>query len=420
MSSRRAVGGYGRPVVKWLAGLGVVVVAFAVFVASPVRTVSDSRWAIPAAISLERHGDLDLDEYRPIVHRELDYAVRRHHGHTYYFFPYGTSVLIAPVVWLADVAAGHDLEATAQRKRIDDWDNLLASVVVALAAGVLFFVALEVLGGSIGLALLASGIFVFGTAAWSTATRAMWMHGPDMLLLSVALLLALLSSRRAVLAGVMGLPLAFAFVVRPTNASAVVCFGAWVAWQRRKQLPLFLALGLAVGVAFLLANKAMFGQWMHPYYQPDQFGQSTRFFEALAGNLVSPARGLFVFSPVLLCVFLRRASLRPLEWAAVGTIVLHLILISRFAHWWGGYAFGPRLFSDMVPLFIFLLLPVLTMLRRPPIGATFAGLLALSVLINWRGATSMDTWHWNSTPVSVDAKPSRLWDWTDLQFLRGW
>lgn len=405
---------------KWFAAVAVVCLAFAVFAASPVQTVSDSRWAIPAAVSLERHGDLDLDEYRPIIHRELDYGVRQAKGHTYYFFPYGTSVLIAPVVWLADVGGGHHLEEAARRGRIDNWDRRVASLVVALAAGVLFFVALEVLAGSVPLALLAVAVFVFGTAAWSTATRAMWMHGPDMLLLSIVLLLALLSARRAVLAGVMGLPLAFAFVVRPTNAAAIACFGAWVVWQRRKQVPLFVALAAAVAVVFLLANKAMFGSWLHPYYEPDQFGKGGRFFEALAGNMVSPARGLFVFSPVFLCVFLRRRKLRPLEWAAAGTVVLHLVLISRFQHWWGGYSFGPRLFSDVVPLLVFLLLPVLTMLRRPPVGAVFGALFALSVFVNFRGATDLDTFLWNSQPVSVDVKPSRVWDWTDLMFLRGW
>ncbi|MDQ1444579.1 MAG: hypothetical protein QOI20_1043, partial [Acidimicrobiaceae bacterium] len=346
-----------------LSALLVGVMAFAVFASSPIKTVSDSRWALPAAISLERHGDLNLDEYRPIIHREADYAVRQAKGHTYYFFPYGTSVLITPVVWLADVAGGRQMEATAQHRRVDQWDKTLGSLVAALAVAVLFLVAFEVLGSLVP-ALWAAAVFAFGTAAWSTASRALWMHGPDMLLLSIALLLALWSSRRPALAGVMALPLAFAFVVRPTSAAAVVCFGAWVVWQRRQQVPVFVGIGVVVGVLFLLANKAMFGMWLHPYYEPNQFGRSTTFLEALAGNLVSPARGLFVFSPVFLLVAWRRKRLNPLEWAAAGTVLLHLVLISRFQHWWGGYSYGPRLFSDVVPLLVFLLLPVLVDLRQ--------------------------------------------------------
>jgi hypothetical protein len=407
--------------VRWFAGLALVVVSFAVYVSSGVETVSDSRWAIPAAISLERHGDLDLDEYRGVVQREGGYGVRTGSGgHTYYFFPYGTSVLIAPVVWLADVASGRTLEATVQRTRVDHWDRRLASAVTALAVGVFFFVALEILG-SVGLALLASLTLAFGTAAWSTASRAMWMHGPDMLLLALVLLLAVLSQRRPVLAGVMALPLAFSMVVRPTNAAAVLCFSAWVVWCRRKQAPLFFGLAAGVAAVFFLANRAMFGQWLHPYYNAGDLGSGGSFFEALVGNLVSPGRGLFVYTPVLLLVLLRGRRFTPLEWAAAGTVLLHLLLISRFWHWWGGFAFGPRLFSDVLPLLVFLMLPVFPRLRaRPPLGIAFGLLLAASVFVNWRGATRFETWLWNSEPVSVDTEPSRLWDWDDLQMLRGW
>ena len=401
----------------WALAVLAGVVAFAVFASSPVKTVSDSRWVLPAAISLERHGDLDLDEYRAIRLAEGDYATRGANGHTYNYFPYGTSVLIAPVVWLADVAGG-DLEATAQRKRVDEWEQTLASLLAALAVAAVFLVAFEVLG-SVWLALLAALVFGLGTAAWSTASRALWMHGPVMLLLAVALLLALWSSRRAVLAGFMGVPLALAFVVRPTAAAAIVSFGAWVVWQRRRWLGLFVGSGLVVAAPFFLANQMMFGQWMHPYYDTSQMGSSSKFFEAFAGNLVSPARGLFVFSPVLLlALWRRRWKPAPLEWAAAGAVVLHLVLISRFQHWWGGFSFGPRLMSDVAPLLVFLLLPVLKELRRPALGTAFAVLLGLSVFVHWRGASDFDTWLWNSDPVSVDLKPSRLWDWSDLQFLR--
>src|SRR5688500_11342884 len=68
--SRRHYAGYGAPLVgarAWLAGGLVALAAFVVFAVSPVETVSDSRWALPASISLVRHGDVDLDEYRPII-----------------------------------------------------------------------------------------------------------------------------------------------------------------------------------------------------------------------------------------------------------------------------------------------------------------------------------------------------------------
>jgi hypothetical protein len=44
-------------------------------------------------------------------------------------------------------------------------------------------------------------------------------------------------------------------------------------------------------------------------------------------------------------------------------------------------------------------------------------LLALSIGINGRGATSEATAMWNVRPASVDEHPERRWDWRDPQFL---
>jgi hypothetical protein len=38
-------------------------------------------------------------------------------------------------------------------------------------------------------------VFAFGTAAWSTASRGLWQHGPSMLCLAVAAYLAMRSRR---------------------------------------------------------------------------------------------------------------------------------------------------------------------------------------------------------------------------------
>ena len=43
----------------------------------------------------------------------------------------------------------------------------------------------------------------------------------------------------------------------------------------------------------------------------------------------------------------------------------------------------------------------------------------ISVFIHARGALTYDTWDWNSIPSNIDEHPARLWDWHDVQFLRG-
>jgi hypothetical protein len=62
---------------------------------------------------------------------------------------------------------------------------------------------------------------------------------------------------------------------------------------------------------------------------------------------------------------------------------------------------------------------VSTGVRRTVFITGFAVLLALSFGIHFRGATNWDVHYWNTVPVNVDDYPERVWDWGDIQFLRG-
>jgi len=124
---------------------------------------------------------------------------------------------------------------------------------------------------------------------------------------------------------------------------------------------------------------------------------------------------------------IKRRTIRALDLALVLIILLHWIVISSFGHWWGGFTFGPRLFTDMMPLFVLLMIPVLQSMAatdkklgpRLLLIISFTCTLLLSIFIHHRGATEPATWMWNSVPVMVDREVARLWAWSDLQFLRG-
>jgi hypothetical protein len=150
------------------------------------------------------------------------------------------------------------------------------------------------------------------------------------------------------------------------------------------------------------------------------------------GNWVSPARGLFIFSPFLLALpvgLIRQARAKRINRldAAVLTIVgLHWLSISLFPHWYAGFSFGPRFMSDMLPYLIYLLArtvalpwPPVRSLRGGALRVALGALALVSLLIHHAGATNPATWFWNSQPLSVDEVPARLWQWSDLQFLRG-
>jgi hypothetical protein len=152
----------------------------------------------------------------------------------------------------------------------------------------------------------------------------------------------------------------------------------------------------------------------------------------ILGLLFSPSRGLFIFSPVLAFalygVFLR---FRRQGFSGPDIFLAVIILVYLFSFtfggrwmWYGGHAFGPRYSADLVPYFIFFLIPVLV--KASTLGrhkktvfiilffcATLAGFA-----VHYRGAIREATWTWNIKPVNIDDDHRRLWDWGDPQFLR--
>jgi hypothetical protein len=197
------------------------------------------------------------------------------------------------------------------------------------------------------------------------------------------------------------------------------------AHDRRAALNAAMALAIGVGL-FVVASQYWLGEPLPPYYRPQRLTGST-YGTALLGNLVSPSRGLFVFSPLFLVplVFLRSTvtALRrekPLALIAVVWPIAHLLLISRLRHWWAGYSFGPRFCTDIVPgLFVLLCatLSVALSTRRHVATLVVAVLGTFSCLVHTaQGLYSRAPKEWNVEP-SVDQHPELVFDWRYPQFL---
>jgi hypothetical protein len=159
------------------------------------------------------------------------------------------------------------------------------------------------------------------------------------------------------------------------------------------------------------------------------------FWQGLAGTLVSPSRGLFVYIPVL--AFLAyllgryRNTWRPgLVGLAIGVVVAHVALLSSFIGWHGGYCYGPRLSTDVVPWFALLgMLAVQARLqwhaanpaRDSPLRirteSALAGVLLIcSITLHGIGALWVGASKWNVLPVPANEDSGRLWDWRHPPF----
>lgn len=416
---------------------GILVLTFAMHAASPVTTSTDSAWTFHVAASILRQGNVDLDEYRPVMDLERDYRLRSIGGHIYYYYPAATPLLVTPVVLLANavmpLTRSQDffsyLDVHPPDDRTARLEKLAASFIVGLAAMVMYLIARRKLPVStaIGLAV----IFSFATSMWSTASRALWQHGPSALLVAVAIYLVLAFPTKAVAIFATGLILAFAYLVRPTNSLSFAFVGLYYLIKHRQQVWHYALGGLAVLVPYVAANLLTYGNAFPPYsYQLfERLGTLPEVLDGLAGTLVSPNRGLFVFTPVFLfsiggaCLSIKsggsgRDNPEP-YFAAI--LLCHWATTALFEDWGGAWSIGPRYFVEVIPYLTYFLIPLLgsQLLQQTVWKGLFVCAIAIGVLIQLHCSVSPYPFMWNGKPQALVDAPQRKWDWGDLQFLRG-
>src|ERR1019366_8265121 len=105
-------------------------------------------------------------------------------------------------------------------------------------------------------------------------------------------------------------------------------------------------------------------------------------------------------------------------------IAAYLLLYSAWRGWWGGYCYGPRFFTDVLPVLALCAIPTAERLWRRTTGRALVVVLAVyGALVQGIGVYCDDN-SWNALPDSVDHTPERVWDWSDPQILRaahaGW
>ncbi len=421
---------------------------------SPVATSFDSRWNVYIAMSLWDHGATRLDAYPRAIFPEeyalecVDQAghVRTHvascDGHWYNSYPIGGPVLETPLIVAAVevlraarplMAHFHSSNAVIAGFLRADYDiahpiieEQCASALLAASAVMMYFIALRFLPGrrAVWLALL----FALATSAYSVAGRALWQHTPSMLLLTIIIYLLLGAEQRPAMAAWAGLPVALAYTVRPTDSLFVLIFTLYVAVRHGRQLPGFLLAAAPVAIAFVAYNESIYHAILSPYYHTQLDGFLPRYWPRLgmdlAGNVISPSRGLFVYTPVFLFAawsMIRRKWRAPIAPWLTALVVLHWFAVSAYiANWWAGDSYGPRFFTDLTPVFVLFLIPYFrdwTGLSRG-VRTAFVTLALIGFAMHLRGGWSGAVYEWNVKPADIDQHPERNWDWSDPPFLR--
>lgn len=381
--------------------------------------------------SILREGNLNLDEFTwsPRNDGRMPYYVRRGGEHVYSVSTIGTALVVTPLYvlpawWLSANGVGYD--DVRARVVIVAMERISAALLTALSASVLFVVLRRLTTHRWALAL--TFIYALGTSTWSISSQALWPHalGELCLVVLTAIFLSAAPSRAALMMA--GLVVALMLANRPQMAVFALPALLFVWQHHRRQVLWFVAVPLVGGVLLLAYNMAVFSRVTGGYGSLRHF--SGPLFEGLFGLLISPNRGLLVYTPIMLfavwgAVQVWRVSTAPpwLRWLTVG-VALHVLVHAKFDEWWAGYAYGPRYFTDVLPaMIIFLVYGLVPLCRTPAMRAVVAVLALYGIGVQAIGVYAADD-RWNRDPVPLEVRPVRVWDWGDLQIMRalhnGW
>jgi hypothetical protein len=433
----------------------VVACAFSFYGQLHRKQSGDTYGTVYTAVAIVDSGTIWLDEYLPLIQErsgEEPYMLGpAAGGQVVNRTPLASSLLAVPL------AAAFRLTGVEP----EDWDTwmemgfLTASLTAAASVAVLFVLLTRLTTRR--RATLLAAVFAWGTMVWTINGQALWQHAGATLALCVALL-ALIDRRWALAGAAVGAMIAFRFStpvlavfllpllgrhprswLRFTLGAAPfliglaiyndVVFGspleqgygsahvksaialplvggvvaasllliAWLLLPRRAFLPAVLGVFVVVVAAAVVVRG----------------GQVKEMMEGLAGLLVSPGRGLVLYSPVLAFAVLGaiRGWREPFyRWCALAAAA-YVVVTANSSQWHGGEGFGPRRLAEAVPLLVVLLVPALDPVLRSRWRWVFYATLAWSVFVQLLAAAAWSSDDWFDGHDTTD--PAIWWRLTD-------
>jgi hypothetical protein len=374
--------------------------------------------------SIVREHNLDLNEFSWEITRKgrLPYYVHQLGDRIYSVSTIATPLAVVPLYLLPSWVLSHyriAYDDVRARLLIVATERFAAATMTALSAVLLFVTARRLVTWRWAVAIAL--VYGVGTSAWSISSQALWPHALSAL--CIAALSAIFVERTPVdaestLAGVVA---ALMVINRPQSVpmAALAAFHSWRCGGR--QFFFFCLVPAVAGMLTLGYNLSVFHSFVGSYQTLNHF--STPIYEGAYGLLMSPNRGLFIYTPVMILAFWgavrvwRQPSSPWLRLLTIG-LAAHLVIHAGFSEWWAGYTYGPRYFADVLPALALLLayglVPLCTSRAMTIVAATA---IAFGVVVQAIGVYLADD-DWNQNPTPLEAAPTRVWDWSDTQIVR--
>lgn len=310
------------------------------------------------------------------------------------------------------------------------WDNLFilshvsASLILALSGGSFYLLLKKLVDDK--KAILLTAIYLFATVNFAMSSQSLWQHGAVQFFTILSLLFLL----RHPAVGrtprndgtdllVAGIFLGLAVLSRPTAGILIPYFVLLTIYLRNSgladtKISMVNASAVVKPVAWLLLGllpPVIFFVWYNATYFMDIANQGyanqiggnwlTLFPQGFLGLWFSPSKGVLVYSSVFIFSLVGFAlSLKnglkkhPEYFIFMSIVITHTLILGAWKHWYGGYSFGYRMASDIIPFLALLLIPYLKSSIFNKTKILFYVTVAISVLFEFMGLAFFDgIWH---------------------------
>ena len=393
------------------AAVGLVTIVVAVL--APLRQTSGD--AVPGRIGgavLRCAGTFDLDRVEWIhdetSHNRIFYYLQRDHVDEYTSI-FGPAPAVADAIALIGTSDELSDETLRSRER---WG---AAVLGAIAAAVLVIAAAARHG--LRRSMLVGGVAALSFAGAATLGQGLWQATVALPFVAGAIALLAWRDRTPRLAVATPALLAIAVMIRPTIAPLVLGLGiVWAiptrsirTWLVATAIALVAVAPFVVWNAIHLYSPLPIGQWGGNMRTAGKVFEPAGTGRGLAGLLVSPARGLVWFAPIVFVGVVLAIRDRTYRWIA-GGVILQLVAMAGFYKWSGGLAYGPRLLAEATWVAIWLALGTVELSRRSRWIAGVA--IAITVAVGWLGLWRFDPDQWETRRLP-ESHADAYWDFVD-------
>jgi hypothetical protein len=381
----------------------VLILILTIFIIFSLTTsMTSSGDTFPASVlpySILHNQTITGDPYQSLFANDpnVSYAFIDIHGHYFSVFSVVLPIVILPIYATQNFIL-NVLSIPVSLSIITVTGRVVSEIIATLACLFLFLTLRDIV--SIRTAFISTIIFAFATETWAISSQALWQHGPIEFFLALMLYLIVKNERSQSAFNIIGLGIISGLFIfaRPSDVALIIPVFLYIVFSCRKKIHYYLVAGVISGLPFLIYNLIIFRSiFGGEVVSLPLFHINSQFLINYLGLLVAPNKGLFVYSPILILSVVGYFKLDQIKDQQIKQVLhyfgpvllLDILIYSFFSDWIGGYSYGPRYLTGILPILVIYLALFLEFIKNSSVSTVkkycvVSGILALiliSVLI---------------------------------------